>query len=355
MIVMQLNMISKSLSVEVSKFLSRFHIRPNADGSKQGYSKARSHIKWQGFVHLTDFFVKSYYEDGEYLRYKNKYILLASDGSTYELPHEESLIAEFNTFDNGQGQSRCLGQGVKLYDVLNHINIIAEFGAYNAGEGKGNSEQFLFEKCLDKLPQLLDKEQHNILLLGDRYYPSFYYFDELPRQGYNFLIRCSASFCHEVEAFAASGQEEAWLKIDLSKSKRKWKSSAKRIVNKPAYLQVRCIKVVLHGGGSMYLLTNLNSTELPVNQANELYDFRWREETSYDVDKNVLEVENFSSKTPNGVYQDYHAKILTVNITQLLINDAQVVLDQNQASKNNKHDYQINKRVPKLRDRTSKR
>ena len=159
------------------------------------------------------------------------------------------------------------------------------------------------------------------------------------------MIRCSASFCHEVEAFAASGQEEAWLKIDLSKSKRKWKSSAKRIVNKPAYLQVRCIKVVLHGGGSMYLLTNLNSTELPVNQANELYDFRWREETSYDVDKNVLEVENFSSKTPNGVYQDYHAKILTVNITQLLINDAQVVLDQNQASKNNKHDYQINKRV----------
>ena len=125
-IIMQINLISKSLSVEVSKFLRRFNVVSNLlDGSKQAYSKAKNKIKWEGYIHLNDEFVKEHYSDDELKKYKDKYVLIGTDGTTYELPYEASLIEHFGVHDNGLGQAICMAQGLKLYDLLNDIISIA--------------------------------------------------------------------------------------------------------------------------------------------------------------------------------------------------------------------------------------
>ncbi|MFK7775009.1 MAG: hypothetical protein AB8F94_22910 [Saprospiraceae bacterium] len=232
---MQLNFISRSISVEVSKFLSKFHFSgKEQDGSKQTFSKARLQIKWEGFQYLNDELVKQYYSDQDYIHYMDKFLVIAADGTTYELPYEEKLIAEFNEWDNGQTrQPICMAQCVKLYDVLNHMSIISTLEPYSAGQSKGISERESFEESLEKLPQLIDNQDHNILFLGDKYYPSFY---QLPFLGYHFVFRCKANFCKEVEAFANSRINDEWLKIALASDARKYGSSAKRINNLPEYI-----------------------------------------------------------------------------------------------------------------------
>jgi len=238
-IMMQLNFINRSLSVEVSKFLGKFHFSgEEKDVSKQAYSQARMHIKWEGFAELQDCFTKDFYSDREYIHYKDRYLVLATDGTTHELPYEKKLIEEFNVCDNGQGgQPICMAQSVKLFDVLNHMNVAVTFAPYNAGGSKGSSEQQLFQQCLDKLPQLIDNQEHNILLLGDRYYPNFYYLHTLPLLGYDFVFRCSADFCKEVDAFARGDENDSWLEIDLGICNRKYGSSAKKIEDMPACIR----------------------------------------------------------------------------------------------------------------------
>jgi len=289
--------------------------------------------------------LKSFYSDQDYVKFKDRYLVLANDGTTYQLPYEEELIEVFNEFDNGQGQPICMARGFKVFDVLNQLNVWVTLAAYHNGKPKGSTEQELFEECLQKIPQLIDLQQHNVLLLGDRYYPSYYYLYELPRLGYDFVFRCSAGFCKEVKTFAQSDQSDQWLEIDLGISRRIYSTSAKRIEDKPAHIRVRCVKIALPNREMEYLLTNIESDTLSRQDLKELYAFRWNEETSFDTDKNKLEVENLSSKTLNGVLQDFHAKVLTANITQLLMSDAQHQLDQEQAPKQNKYDYQINRCV----------
>lgn len=342
-VLMRLNLMSKSLSVEINKFLSRFSFKK---GSKQAYSKAVQHIKWEAFEHYNNFLIKGFYAEPEYHKYKDKYLVLATDGTTYELPYEKALIEHFGEYSNDQMQPICMSQSVKLYDVLNHLTLRTSLSPYNVKGSKGNSEQALFEKQLDQLTSLIDVKQHRILLLGDKYYPSFYYFEDLPKQGFDFVFRCKPSFCKEVQAFVNNEQKEAILKLDMSISQRKYNSSAKRLAKPiPQYIEVRCVRIDIGDEKAAFLLTNIDEQELTRQELGELYGLRWGEEVSFDIDKNLVEIENFSSKSPKGVLQEFYAKILTTNIAELLIDEAQQTLEQIQAKKNNKHSYKINRAV----------
>ena len=346
----QINAIKKSLSVSVSNFLKFFHFSGEVqDGSKQGYSQARTHIKWEVFEYLNDNMMQDYYSDKNYICFKDKYLLLASDGTNYQLPYEPELVKEFGESNNGQGQPMCMAQSVKIYDVLNKLNVKTVLGPYNSGIGKAPSEQALFEKCLEKIEDIIDTQKHEIILLGDKYYPSFYYMHVLPKSGYNYVFRCTAKFCKEVKAFAQRTDDvnDIFLDLDMLKYDRK-RTSLSRIEctdSRPSNIRVRCVKFKVANGEYMFLLTNIENEKLTYEDLKNVYHFRWEEETSFDTNKNIMEVENLSSKKVNGVYQDFFATGLTENIAQLLICQAQEELDEEQAKKNNKHEYQINRTV----------
>jgi hypothetical protein len=353
---MQINLISKSLSVEVSKFLRRFNVVSNLlDGTKQAYSKARVKIKWEGYIHLNDQLIKQYYSDDELKKYKGKYVLIGTDGTTYELPYEPALIEHFGVHDNGQGQPICMAQGLKLYDLLNDINLVALFERYDNASGKGQSERACFESGLERFSDLINtneysdkqiKDKHHFLFVGDKYYASFYNFHTLSKLGYHYVLRCRTNFCKEVEAFCDSEAIDEWLTIDLTLPHRRYGTSISRVKDKedkPKVIKVRCVKKVLNSGEILCLITNVE--DLSTKEVCEVFYARWNEEISFDTDKNKLEVENFSSKTPDGIQHDFHATILTANIAQLIILEAQEKVDKEQAKKNNKHQYKVNTAV----------
>lgn len=353
LVLMRLNLFNKSLSVEIdkiSKYLSSFRVRSTP--SKQAFSKAISHIKWEGFKHFNDFFVQMFYQDMDYQTFAGKYVLVAADGSDFHLPNGVAALKEyFGEYTNTQMAGQCMAKCVKLYDVLNHVTIDSVLSPYNARNTKGFSEKALFDKLLSTLPSLLEVKENPLIIIGDKYYPCFRYFYSLPAHNVNFVFRCTATFCLELRAFAQSGQLDAQLTIDMKRSNRKFGNSVNRVsddgFNKkiPDTIHVRCVRIEKQGGETMFILTNFRQEELSRNQIGEIYMLRWGEETSFDLDKNTLEIENFASKTVNGVLQEFYAKTLTANIAELLINDAQHKLDEEQKDKSNKHTYTINRKV----------
>ena len=354
LIIMRLNILNKSLSVELEKISNLFSkISTFSTPSKQAFSKATSHIKWEGFKYLNDFFVKDYYSRSGSLKFADKYILVAADGSDIELPNSPKLKAHFGEYNNGQMLGQCMAKCVKLYDVLNHINISSVLSPYNAKDTKGFSEKSLFDIQIAALPELIDLQEKNLIVIGDKYYPCFHYFYSLPMQHLNFVFRCAASFCLEVKEFAQSNKLDAELSIDMKISHRKYGKSVNRPMpdgtvcqlDIPDIIKVRCVRVKRKDGTDMFILTNLPSKELSRQEVGEIYDLRWGEETSFGLDKNVLEVENFSTKTVNGILQEFHAKTLTANIAELLVMDAQNTLDEEQSTKDNKNSLIINRKI----------
>lgn len=336
-----LNNISKSLSVEVTKFLQKF-FGLGHDASKQAFSKARYKLKAEAFIDLNDTFVQAYYRAGGVQLYGGKYLLVASDGSDYELPWEEELCKAFGVADNGQGKKpMCMAKGVKIWDVLNRMTVASQLGCYNTAEIR------IFDEVWPKALQLLKSAQNApVLLLGDMHYPSFSLMLDFVGSEEDFLFRCPPTFCREVKAFIKGPEEDAILQIPLSTDYgRKSRMKLKHRREAPPILSVRAVRFVKPSGEVGCLLTSLQKAEMTAAEITAIYPCRWGEEVSFDFDKNRAEIENFSAKMPQGILQEYHANTLLTNLTQLIVEDAQELLEEEQQAKTNKYEYQINRAV----------
>ena len=84
-----------------------------------------------------------------------------------------------------------------------------------------------------------------------------------------------------------------------------------------------------------------------------LYAKRWGSETHYDVLKNILEIENFTGKSPLAVRQDFYATVLTNNIRGLIHWDLQEEVTAENQRKARKYAYQLNRNlsIGRLKDR----
>lgn len=338
-----LNNISKSLSVELTKFLQRFG--QGRLGSKQAFSQARYKIKPEAFVDLNDTFIKAYYGQGGYRLYADKYVLLASDGSDYELPWEEELREEFGVADNTQNrQPMCMAKGVKIWDILNQLTISAVLSRYDVAEIQH------FKAAWQKVKPLLSQQKEaQLLLLGDMYYPAFWLIDSLQTQSVDFLFRCRPDFCREIRQFIKSGQSEATLCMPIANdSSRNYKfrqSTGCPPSDVPQCVKVRAINFTRPNGEVSCLITSIPAHDLNYENICGLYPYRWGEEISFNFDKNRAEIENFSAKMPQGIRQEWYANILATNLAQLIIEDAQELVDIEQNEASNKYYYQINRSV----------
>ncbi|WP_367388265.1 IS4 family transposase [Lewinella sp. LCG006] len=341
-ILILVNNVSKSLGVEISKFLQRFG---KSVVSKQAFSKARYKLKVSAFKHLNKLLVSNFYSIGNYHLYKEKYLLLSSDGTDFHLPWTEEIVAEFSMMDNGMSdQPKCLARCIKVWDVLNRLSVQTQLYEYEAAEIN------MFAQNWEEIKKwLLPKIEAPVILLADMAYPAFWLFNKLNNSGVSFLFRCKKDYCTEVKAFIASDEDHANLRLDMTKygrkKKLKWMGFIQEFSDFPDFIDVRIYRAKAESGKEAYLITSLSEEEVSNDELSDLYNQRWGVETSIDFDKNKTEIENFAAKYPEGIRQEWQAATLASNIAQLLINDAQEELDKEQLGKNNKYHYQINKSV----------
>ena len=77
-------------------------------------------------------------------------------------------------------------------------------------------------------------------------------------------------------------------------------------------------------------------------------------ETKYDIVKNKMQTENFTSRTIEGIQQDFYACMYLTNIAATTVAiDAQFEIDEAREGKDNKYQYQanINELIGVLKDR----
>ena len=124
---------------------------------------------------------------------------------------------------------------------------------------------------------------------------------------------------------------------------------ARKLSTQP--IRIRLIRVEVADGEVEVLATSLLDTQrYPVSVFKELYHLRWPVEEDYKVIKCRIEVEYFSGTSVPAIYQDFHAKLFTANLTAILARPAQKVVSQEDAGK--KYPYQINltNAISKIKD-----
>jgi hypothetical protein len=110
-------------------------------------------------------------------------------------------------------------------------------------------------------------------------------------------------------------------------------------------IKVRAIKVVLENGDIEVLLTSLLSQDIYKTEIfKEFYFKRWGVEISYDILKNIFNIENFTGLTQVAINQDFFAIILTNNICSLVMSDVmEEKVSLYNKKKKRKYFYQLNR------------
>jgi len=84
-------------------------------------------------------------------------------------------------------------------------------------------------------------------------------------------------------------------------------------------ITARLIRVELDSGETEVLITSLLDLEaFPKELFSDLYHLRWPVEEDYKTLKYRIQIENFSGKTVHSVYQDFHAKVFSKNLTAVI-------------------------------------
>lgn len=342
LILFQMNLSTKSLGIELTRFFSRItgNTQPSS-GTKQSYSDARLKFSYTAYIELRDRLISAFYADNIFKRYKG-YRLIAIDGSRLQLPNTPSLIEGFGIAEN-KGKTIPMAMTSVAYDVLNDLAIDAIIDGYATGE------RALADKHIARIKELLPTGK-NIFLM-DRGYRSLYLMAKLHVLGHDFLIRCSdKKFLTEVMEFAQSEVNDQIIVLDLTSGSRKYNQQLKQVVKEHSlrYLRLRIVKIILKDGTTELLITSLcNQVKWGRSALGALYNLRWNEETYFNFQKNVLEIENFSGKTPEAIRQDYYARVLVANVHSMLIQEAQDEVDEETKSTSCRKygQYSINKSV----------
>jgi hypothetical protein len=69
---------------------------------------------------------------------------------------------------------------------------------------------------------------------------------------------------------------------------------------------------------------------------------RWPIEGKYDVIKNKLQVENFNTRTVEGIQQDFFAAMYLANFAAATVIDVQEEIEKEREGKANKYQYKAN-------------
>ncbi len=270
---------------------------------KGNLTKAREKLDYEAFKELNDHMINFFYEKFKHQTWYG-FNLLAIDGSTIRVPNEKVISEHFGAWTTNNGTSKCpMARASQMFDVLNKVTVDAILAPKSEGERELAAFHFL-------------KLQSHDLILLDRGYPAHWLFKAVMSLGAQFCARISYKRWSVIKKFYKSGKAEAIVRIhptEVSKQK------CRKMGFDTAPVTVRLIRVKLDSGETEILVTSLtDQNAYPKELFKKLYQMRWPVEEDYKTLKYRLQIENFSGKTVHSVYQDFHAKVFSKNLTAVI-------------------------------------
>ena len=296
---------NSSYQVELDRFFSILFKHEIASRVlyKGNLTKARAKLDFEAFKELNDFMINHFYENFEHQTWHG-FTLLAIDGSILRLPNEKPICDHFGGWSTNYGASMCpVARASQMFDVLNKVTVDAIISPKNQGERELAAYHLL-------------KLQPKDLLLVDRGYPAHWFFKAVLGMDAQFCARISPEQSGVVKQFYQSKKSDEIVQLHPTlTSKRKCQElgfDADPIV-------VRLIRIEHDPKTVQVLVTSLiDSKAYPKSIFKDLYHKRWPVEEDYKALKFRLQVENFSGKTVHSVYQDFHAKVFSKNLTAVI-------------------------------------
>jgi Transposase DDE domain len=321
-----LNLLKRALQDELDEF---FKVLTGAEFavrlvSKSAFCQARQKLKYEAFIELNQTQVGYFYDHLVPTRW-HAFRLMAVDGSMGDLPNTAAVCAHFGVWHPAVGGTCPKARLSQMFDVLNRVTLDALIAPKSVDEREAAARHFAHLKRGD-------------LVLLDRGYPAFWLFALILSKNAQFCVRFNSEGWKVVEAFLASGQWEQLVTLEPSADART-QCQAHGLPAAP--LTLRLLRIELDGGGVEVLGTSLIDPQgYPYALFKELYHTRWPVEEDYKTMKSRVEVENWSGESVVAIYQDFHAKVFTKNLTAMLTHPLQPVVAQ--ASQEKRYLYRTN-------------
>lgn len=288
--------------------------------SKQAISKARQGIKPSLFIELFNLSVDVFYKNVDDRKLWHNYHIFAIDGTKLELPNSESnfnLFGEMFTTTSKERRYFTQALGSMVYDVMDDYIVHSSIHPYLSSERAAALSHL---ETLESLNIYKDS-----IVIFDRGYYSEAMFRYCVEHGHLCVMRLKESIniakkCHGDSRFILSGNpSDGTDDIDI-----------------------RVIEVTLDDGSKEYLATNLDDPNIKPDMFKELYFMRWPIESKYYELKERLDIESFNGATSISVLQEFYLNMLLANITSLIKNHVDSMIDENSNPKN-KYRYQANR------------
>lgn len=316
-----LNLVKRALQDELDEF---FRLDSGAAvaarvATKSAFSQARQKLDAGAFVELNSVQVGYFYDHFAYQTWHGLR-LRAVDGSTAQLPDTPDIVEHF-----GRWGTVPLARVSQMFDPLNKITLEALIGPKALGEREYAARHFALIGSGD-------------LVLLDRGYPAFWLFVLILSREAHFCARMSLGVWNVIDQFVASGLPEQIVEVSPGSTAQQ-DCRARQLPTHP--ITVRLLRIELDQGQIEVLITSLlDQAAYPYAVFKDLYHQRWPVEEDYKVIKLRVEVENWSGKSALSIYQDFHAKVFTANLTAILAQPAQQEVARQSQSK--LYTYQVN-------------
>ena len=283
--------------------------------------KQREKLSPEIFVDLNDGMMNLFYQSypEEVITYKN-YVLLAIDGSDFEIPNTKNTRKEYN----GKQQEQCARVTVSTcYDVLNKYTVDTIIENYN------HSETDMAIRHYKTIKEKKIFSNQKTIYIMDRGYMSLSNMYKFIKNEDKFIIRVS-SYYNEERRNMKTDDEIVEIKSTSLRRNRARKSDKELYdyLSEGKSIYVRCTRIVLKTGEIEYLFTNLTEEEISYDELKELYNLRWKIETNYGHLKNNVQIESITSGKKILIEQDIYSQIYVANILQSFINDAEKEIEQ---------------------------
>jgi hypothetical protein len=321
-----LNLVKGALQRELDEFFQVLHGTDLADRvvTKSAFCAARQKLKPTAFIELNRHLVRRWYHEAPVRRWHGLDVR-AVDGSTLRLPDTPDAIASFGQMFPAHSDPATLARISQLYDPLNGMILDALIAPYHRDER-------------DLLVEHLAALEAGCLLLLDRGYPAFWVFAALQARKIAWCARVALDTWSVVRDFLAVGQDDAVVTLHPH-GEALADCRARAVPTTP--IRVRLIRVLLPTGDVEVLMTSLlDAEDCPAEPFADLYHLRWSQEECYKCFKCRVEVENWSGKSALTICQDFHAKVLALNLTAVLARTAQTIVDDR--CRDDRHPKQVN-------------
>ena len=233
--------------------------------------------------------------------------LKAVDGSTVVMPDTKD---NQEVFPQQTVQKNGLGFPIVRMVVVMSLTVgtVLDY-AFGAFKGKGNGESTLLRSIFDCIEQ-------DDILLGDRYYPSFFLIGDVLAKGADGIFRGQAQRLYDFRKGVNLGKKDHI--VEWRRPKKPKLMDQLTYDTYPEKIRVREFKV----GGIVYVTTFLNNKKYRSKELASIYKTRWQIEISLKNIKETMIMDMASCKTPEMVKKEIGIHFLAYNFIRIIMAEA---------------------------------